>query len=551
MDRYARGVGDGSIVAGPLVRLACERHLRDRANATGLYVFDEAAADLVIAFFETVLRLPDTLDEDGEPIPFLLTPANTFIVGSLFGWKKRADGYRRFREGYIEQGKGNGKTPMLAGIGLFGLTTDGERAAEIYSAATGQEQAKIIWNDAKRMVECSELASQVAISQNNLAHPASMSFFRPMSNEKRGKSGPRPHMGLIDELHEAADSVVVNKVRAGAKRRKQPLFLEITNSGFDRTSICWQHHEHSRRVLEGTIEDDQWFGYVCALDDGDDPLEDPACHPKANPNLGIVIQQEYLDRQVKNAKNIPSETNDVLRYNFCVWTQAQSAGFDMVQWHACGELVIRPEELVGVPAFGAIDLGQTDDLSALAGLWRLPDGRALVRCRFWLPDGAMRKHPDRPYAQWQRQKLLTVVPGDVLSPMEIADDIDRQVIDWGLQEVGYDKRFAQDLARELEGRGHTMVDVPQGFFLNEAIRSIATKVAKHQLAHESHAILGWMAANTVILTGRRGDQRLDKVAAKDKIDGIVALVMAESRAIVNGNDNGEASRDFEDRGLFL
>src|SRR5262249_26485157 len=279
---------------------------------------------------------PDTLDADGDPIPFLLTPANTFIVGSIFGWKM-PDGYRRFREAYIEEGKGNAKTPLAAGIGLYGLTMDGEQAAEIYSVATGIEQARICWRDADRMVAASpDLNELIYRSADNLAYAATYSWFRPLTKEKRGKSGPRPHMVIFDEEHEYADAVVVNKMRAGMKRRRQPLALGITNSGFDRTSICWQHHEHARKMLEGVVDDQRFFAYVCGLDEGDDPLTDRTCHVKANPNLGIIIQQEYLDRQVENARHIPSETNTVLRLNFCVWTSQRTPAWNMGKWHECG-----------------------------------------------------------------------------------------------------------------------------------------------------------------------------------------------------------------------
>ena len=164
------------------------------------------------------------------------------------------------------------------------------------------------------------------------------------------------------------------------------MFFEITNSGYDRTSICGQHHEHSRKILEGIVEDDRWFSYVCALDVNDDPLADSSCHIKANPNLGVVIQQDYLDRQVTNAKNIPAETNTVLRLNFCVWTQAHSAYFDRVKWDGCN--VASDAELVGHPCYGGLDLGQSDDFTAWVRIWLLPDGRVGVRCRFWLPESA-------------------------------------------------------------------------------------------------------------------------------------------------------------------
>jgi phage terminase large subunit-like protein len=537
VDRYAVDVGAGRIVAGPMVRLACSRHLQDRSRAASgaiAFVFDEAAADHAIAFFETVLRLPDTLDDNGDPIPFLLTPANTFIVGSLFGWKT-ADGWRRYREAYIEMGKGNAKTPLAAGIGLYGLTMDGEQAAEIYSAATGMEQAKLCWIDAQRMVDASpELAAIIHQSQNNLAYEPTMSFFRPVSSEKRGKSGPRPHMALIDELHEAADGVIVNKLRAGAKRRKQPLFVEITNSGFDRTSICWQHHEHSRKILEGLVDDTRWFGYVCGLDEGDDPLTDRRCHAKANPNLGVVIQQEYLDRQVANAKNIPAETNTVLRLNFCVWTQAHAAFFDRGKWDGCK--VASESELLGAPCYGGLDLGQSDDFTAWVRIWLLDDGRIGVRCRFWVPRAALLKYPERPYEQWEKAGLLTVTDGDTtdmdLVEQTVADDCRSS----GVLELSYDKRFAAQLALHLTGAGILCIDTPQGFYLNEAIRKLHEWVVTGLLCHNGNAILGWMADNAVVIVGRNQELRIDKMRAKEKIDGIAALAMAASRAILRSID---------------
>lgn len=535
VDRYATAVDDGAIVAGPFVRLACDRHLRDRyaaAKKSGRLFFHEAAADHIIEFFETVLRLPDTLDRDGDPIAFKLTPANTFIVGSLFGWKM-PDGYRRFREAYIEMGKGNAKTPLAAGIGLYGLVMDGEQAAEIYAAATGTEQARILWLDADRMVEASpDLSDQVHRSKNNLAYHPTGSFFRPISKEKRSKSGPRPHMGLIDELHEHQDPVVVNKIRAGAKRRLQPLFLEITNSGYDRTSICWQHHEHSRKVLERIVPDDRWFAYVCALDEGDDPLTDRRCWPKANPNLGVVIKRAYLARQVQNAKNMPGETNTVLRLNFCVWTQAHTPAWQMAKWHECGrELTFTEADLVGRPCYGGLDLGQNDDFAAWVRLWELDEDVVAIKVRFWLPRSALEKYPDRPYAEWERAGLLEVTEGGTTD----LDVIEAAVLDdaraSGVLELGYDKRFAQQLALHLQGAGLTMVDTPQGFALNESIKSVSKLIADVNLAHGNNLIMTWQMDNTVLRHGRNQEVRLDKEAAKEKIDGPSALVMANARRI--------------------
>jgi phage terminase large subunit-like protein len=539
VDRFARDVDEGRTVAGPLVRLAVDRHLRDRhAAATkaghplGLF-FHEAAADHIIEFFEGVLRLPDTLDDDGDPIPFLLTPANTFIVGSLFGWKM-PDGYRRFREGYVEEGKGNAKTPLAAGIGLYGLVMDGEMAAEIYSVATGIEQARICWRDADRMVEASpELRELIYRGKDTLAYTATYSWFRPLTKEKRGKSGPRPHIVIFDEEHEYADAVVVNKMRAGMKRRRQPLSLGITNAGYDRTSICWQHHEHARKMLEGVVEDQRFFAFVCGLDEGDDPLTDRTCHIKGNPNLGIIIQQDYLDRQVENARHIPSETNTVLRLNFCVWVHGHTAAWDMAKWRECGRvLTVTDEDLVDRPCYGGLDLGQTDDFAAWARLWELETCLAL-KMRFWLPRAALTKYPDRPYAEWERAGILEVTEGDTTDLDLIEEAVLEDARDSGVLELAYDKRFAQQLALHLQGAGLTMVDTPQGYALNESIKSVQKLIADVSLDHGNNLILTWMMDNCVLRHGRNREVRLDKDASREKIDGPVALVMANARRIVH------------------
>ena len=536
VDEYAVRVHDGDIVAGPLVRLVCDRHLADRHQAAkksghplGIF-FHEAAATHIIKFFEGVLRLPDTLDADGNPIPFLLTPANTFIVGSIFGWKT-ADGWRLIREAYLEEGKGNAKSPLGAGIGLYGMTMDGEQAAEIYSVASGIDQARICWLDADRMVEASpDLNDLVHRGKDNLAYAATYSWFRPLSKEKRGKSGPRPHMVIFDEMHEYADAVVVNKMRAGTKRRPQPLSVGMTNSGYDRTSICWQHHEHGRKVLEGIVEDPRFFAFICGLDEGDDPLTDPRCHPKANPNLGYIIQQAYLDRQVENARHMPSETSTVLRLNFCVWTLTHTPAWAMAKWRQCGALAFTDADLVGRPCWGGLDLGQTDDFCAWVRLWELEEFVA-IKMRFWLPRAALTKYPDRPYVEWERAGLLEVTEGDTTDLDLIEAAVLEDARTDGVLELAYDKRFASQLALHLQGAGILMVDTPQGYALNESIKSVSKLIADVALAHDNHLIMTWMMDNTVLRHGRDGAVRLDKEAAAEKIDGPSALVMANARRI--------------------
>lgn len=333
---YALAVRDGKIVAGRLVRLACLRHLKDQeeGKSRGLK-WDVAAANRAIEFFG-YLRLADG-QFAGQP--FKLQPFQQFIVGCVFGWLG-PDGFRRFRTAYCEEAKGNGKTPQAAAIGLYGLVADDEAGAEIYPAATTREQAGILFRDAKRLVESSpQLRKRLEVQQYNISHPASGSFLRPVSSEHRGLDGKRPHMALIDEIHEHPTSLVVDKLRAGTKARRQALIFETTNAGYDRTTVCWTHHEYSVKVLEDVVEDDSWFAYVAALDCCDkcraegktqptdnckqcDQWDDEAVWTKANPGLDTILPRKYLREQVHEAKGMPSKESIVKRLNFCLWCVA-------------------------------------------------------------------------------------------------------------------------------------------------------------------------------------------------------------------------------------
>jgi phage terminase large subunit-like protein len=310
---YATEVVAGRIMAGRLVRLACQRHLADLrdAHAKGL-VWKPEEAQTAIDFFAEILCLPEeTAAEDvatetapTDGTPFVLQPWQQFIVGSVFGWYT-AKGFRRFRDAYWETSKGSGKTPMGAGCMLYMLIADGERGAQCYFAAVTMAQAKEAgMTDAEKMVRASpHLREAIDQKVNNLAVLETGSFLRAISSEKRGLDGKRVHGAFIDEEHEHRTPVVVSKVRRGTKGRRNALVIRATNSGYDRTSICWQDREYSRKVLEGVTADESWFAYVCGMDpcaahedkgfpvDGCSECDDWRVEGphwlKANPNLGI------------------------------------------------------------------------------------------------------------------------------------------------------------------------------------------------------------------------------------------------------------------------
>jgi phage terminase large subunit-like protein len=250
----------------------------------------------------------------------------------------------------------------------------------------------------------------------NLALLATASFFRPVSSEGRGLDGKRVHYAALDEIHEHIDATVVDKMRAGTKGRRQALIYEITNSGYDRHSVCWRHHEYSRMVLEGMMENDSWFAYVCGLDDGDD-WHDEKVWLKANPNLGISITEKYLREQVQEADGMPSKENIVKRLNFCIWTEQSTRWMALEKWDAC-DGVVDAEALAGEFCYGGLDLAITRDLSALVLVFPPSGDRRSWQILpfFWCPadDIAERSKRDHvPYDVWAREGSIEVTPGNV------------------------------------------------------------------------------------------------------------------------------------------
>lgn len=565
--RYASEVVDGKVLAGRMVRLACERHLRDmeHGHKRGLHWHPEQA-ERRINFFRDVLCLAEG-EHAGNP--FILTPWQEFVVGSLFGWFGD-DGFRRFRTAYVEVGKGNGKSPLAGGIGLSMLCADGEIGAYCYAAATTREQASILFQDAVKMVDASPaLTRRILKSGNrqvfNLAHQATGSYFRPVSSEGRGLDGKRVHYAALDEIHEHPSDVVVNKMRAGTKGRRQALIFEITNSGYNRNSVCFHHHEYSEKILTGVLEDDSWFAYVCQLDTCDkcraEGKVSPSCDKcdqwtdervwiKVNPNLGVSIQPKYLREQVREAQGMPSKENIVKRLNFCIWTEGSVKWMPMDAWDSCGLDQVAPELLAGHRCFGGLDLSSTTDIASFALIF--PDDGNAVMSFNWIPkeNTAQRIKRDRvPYDVWQRQGLIEFTEGNVIDFRAIRKKIKELGDKYQIQQIGYDPWNATQLATELQDEdGFVMAKVRQGTWdMNDPSKSLETKIKHGELRHGGNSLLRWSASNVAMKVDPSGLIRPDKEKSTEKIDPAVALIIANGRADANPLDSSSV---YESRGIL-
>jgi phage terminase large subunit-like protein len=548
---YARDVASGAILAGPMVRDACRRHLADlqHGGKRGLLWSVEAAAR-AISFFEGVLRFPDG-ERAGEP--FHLEGWQSFVCGSLFGWLRADDGLRRFRTAYIETGKGSGKSPLGAGIGLLLLTADGEKGAECYVAAVTRDQAGIAFRDAVRMVDSAPaLAKRIEKSGNrqvhNLAYRKNGSFFRPISSEGRALDGKRVHFALLDEVHEHPSPVVVDKITAGIKALRQPLIVEITNSGYDRNTICWQHHEYTRKVCAGEISDDEWFGYVCSLDPDDKPLTDEACWLKANPSLGVTIRHDYLRKQVREARGMPAKESIVLRLNFCIWTDAANPWIDGELWRAA-EAHFDLDEMAGVPCYGGLDLSGKNDLTAFSLVWKLDDGRYRAAVWYWTPRDTLDERGRRdgvPYEVWADEGVIEAPPGRAINLQFVAAKIGELAARFDVQNIAFDPYHISYLEQACDEMGVELPLVPHGqgyaktaksnLYMPRSIELLEQAVFEQKIEVLANPVLSWNSASAVLEADAKGNRIFQKRKSTGRIDGLVAAAMAMGCA--NENDDG-------------
>lgn len=572
---YARDVVEGRIVAGPHVRNACRRHLLDleRGHERGLE-FDEEAAARAFRFFEGRLKLSEGQFE-GQP--FLLDPSQAFKVGSIFGWK-RADGTRRFRRAYIEEGKGNGKSPLAAGIGLYGMVADDEAGAQIYAAAAKREQAGILFADAVKMVKQSPaLEKRLEFSggpgrEFNIAYHRAGSFFRPVSRDtgKTG-SGPRPYFVLADEVHELPDRKILEMLERGFKFRRQPLLFMITNSGSDRNSTAWEERTHAVNCAAGHTEasndpafvgeviDDSTFAYICALDDGDDPLTDPSCWIKANPLLGVTITEEYLQGVVDQARQIPGKLNGILRLHFCVWTDAETAWMS----RAVLEPLLAdfdPEIHENGQIFIGLDLSQNRDITALGVVVRtgladngMPTYDAWVEA--WTPGDTVdaRELRDKlPYRTWIDEGFLHAPPGENINYRHVAQTLAEYAGRYDVQLVAYDRYAFRRLEEETDEIGllvefaehpqggvkkgkptPAMVEAakrekkePEGLWMPGSVRLLEDAMLEGRIRLRRNPVLISAVMSSVTEQDKWDNRWLSKQRSTNKIDAAVALAMA-------------------------
>lgn len=535
-----------------------------------LYYFDAAAADRACEFFPRFL-----VHSKGEWAgrPFELEKwQKEKIVRPIFGWKRVADGLRRYRVVYIEVPKKNGKTTLAAGLALLLLFCDDEPGAEIYSLAKDRAQAALVFDPASTMCRASpQLAARSEIYRREIFVPATGSYYRVLSADVPNKEGLNPHGILFDELHVQEDRELWDTVSSAQGARRQPLTVAITTAGFARKSFCGEMHDKALAILDGRVQDDGFLPVVYAIRKGED-WEDRKVWARVNPNLGVSVKREFLEQKYHEAKESPAFQNTFRRYYVNDWVHQVIRWIVMKKWDACAGAIdyhALAESLKGKPCYAALDLSTVTDLSALLlvfdstirpddsdypteedvelgeGIPKIPGfefGDPLpaydVLSYFWCPEEGIRiraKKDRVPYDLWRDEGALFATEGDAVDHGAIRVKLNTLARDYLIQELAVDAWNAHKLITELEQEdGFTVARVSQGFgAMTAPTKELDALYRRRQIRHGGHPVLGWCANNVSLDKDAYDNWKPSKKKSTERIDGIVALVMALSRALLS------------------
>lgn len=553
--KFAREVVRGKRSACRYVQLACKRHLDDLAASRKKdfrWKFDPEVAERKLALIEL---LPHTKGEwafKGQLVT--LEPWQKFGLMATFGWLNKCTGKRRFRESYWEVPRKNGKSVIAAGVGIGMFVLDDEFGAEVYAGATTEKQAWEVFRPAQLMVKRSPMlieSAGIEVNASNMNKPADGSRFEPIIGNPG--DGASPSCAIVDEYHEHDSAALYETMLTGMGARRQPLMFIITTAGANIEGPCFDKRRQVIEMLEGTVPDDELFGWIWTIDEGDD-WTDPRVLAKANPNIGISVYQEYLESQQQRAIKSARFTNTFKTKHLNVWTSAKAGYFNLEDWKACENRSLTLEQFEGQDCVLALDMARKLDLNSMARLfWRDIDGRRHYFCvvpRFWVPEDTVRNTENRRMAEryqaWVNQGVLLETDGaeiDYRDILEEAKDANRLC---PVQCTPLDPHGATNLAHQLEDEGLTPVTIVQNYTnMSDPMKELEAAITAGRFHHDGNPIMTWCISNVIgkNLPGNDDVVRPIKQGNDNKIDGAVALIMAIGRAMLADRVDSESIYD--------
>ena len=538
--RYMTAVVSGAVPACKWTKLAIERQRQDLQrplSADWPYVFDPELAERPCRFIELLPHIKGKWAREGRLIE--LEDWQCFILTTVFGWVHHETRLRRFREGYVEVPRKNAKSTLSSGLALYMLSADGEQGAEVYSAATTRDQARIVFDDSKAMADrVPDLRTYlgVVVLQHSITVAATSSKYTPLAAEGSTLDGLNVHFAVIDELHAHKTRAVYDVIDTARGAREQSLLWNITTAGTDRSGICYERRTHATKLLDGVITDPALFGIIYTIDDADDPFQ-PSSWAKANPNWGKSVLEDDMVAAARKAEAMPSSLANFLTKRLNVWVNGESAWMDMRAWERCAQPgLILDDVPEGTPVWMGLDLAQKRDFAALVAVFQ-QDGKWHVCTRLYLNELAVQESGNAHLSGWARQGYVQVTDGDITDFEVVAEDMRAICRKCDVQEIAFDPALSMYFATKLIEEGLPLVEITQrALFFTPPLIQVENLVHERKLVHDANPVMTWMVSNLVVKVSKFNELRAPtKERPENKIDGPIAMLMALGRAMANAD----------------
>jgi phage terminase large subunit-like protein len=514
--------------------------------------YDKESADYAVSFIEALCHTKDKWH--GKP--FKLLPWQESIVRDLFG-TLRPNGKRQFTTAYVEIPKKQGKSELAAAVALLLTCGDGVQRAEVYSCAASIQQARIVFDVAVDMVRLSPGLSRrckIMESTKRIIYEPTKSVYCVLSADAYTKHGLNVSGVVFDELHTQPDRRLFDvMMRGSGDARSQPLYFLITTAGNDTGSVCYEQHMKAADIIAGRKADPTFYPVIYGADASED-WTDPAVWAKANPSLGVTVEIEKVAAACEAARENPAEENAFRQLRLNQWVKQKVRWLPLEKWDACGGAV-DIDELEGRVCYAGLDLARTDDITAFVLVFPPDDASEIytVLPYFWIPEEsvARRVRKDRVmYDVWTRQGLIKTTEGDVTDYGFVEAFIEELGKRFNIREIAFDRWQSTEMSQKLEGMGFTVVPFGQGFkSMSPPTNELMRLVLERRIAHGGNPVLRWMVDNLCVKMDPAGNVKPDKEKSFEKIDGVVALIMALDRAQRNaGNAGGSV---YDERGLII
>ena len=537
-EQYALDVYEGKVVVGKLVKLAVERFFKDlqrQETKDFPYYHDPQDAEDFITFCSWCRHFEGRMA--GKP--FELEPWQQFIAWNIFGWKKVANGKRRFTTAYIEVAKKNGKSLFSSAVQLFTLSPyDREASPQVYAVATTRDQARIVFNGATAMVEGSPmLRDKYELRVSSIYCPATRGFFKALASDAKKQDGWNVHSASMDEYHEHPSDAMYGNLESAMSARDQPLMFVITTAGFNTASSCYRLRETVEKIVKGRLTDESTFGIIFSLDKEDlkgDNWQNPKLWVKANPTMNKSITQEKLLELFTKAKNEGStKLANFKTKNVNIWLNAYEEWEAAQEWHKCNKGPIDLVALKNKQCYGGLDLASNTDLTALTLAFPKQDGVPLTTKLyfFWLPEDRVKEMQEKhrvDYQRWVELGYIKTTRGNIIDKEYIRKDLQALAALYDIVNIHYDPwNLRNEAAVWAEEDGLKLIELPPTLtYLATPTKDYETQIFGGLFNHGDHPVMNWMISQVQIYRDPNGNIRIMKKEARRKVDGPMSDVMA-------------------------